>query len=139
MKTNKMNPLRQMIVETILKEAAAKEKEKKTFNELDRMISDVRSKLIDLSDAFVSHGLSETSKVFLQIEKMNHILADLDPVKVKMKEMFAPTPNTTQGAEQLVGEGEDLKMDTDADRNTEKKAFELADKYKKDVQLTDEE
>jgi hypothetical protein len=136
---NKHNSkIRKFIVESILKEAA-KEKEKKTFNELDRMISDVRGKLIDLNDAFVSHGLSEDSRVFLQIEKMSHILADLDPVKVKMKDMFAPTPNTQLGAEALVGEGEDLKMNPDADRDMKKKAVDMSKDYQMDIQLTDEQ
>ena len=56
-----------------------------------------------------------------------------------MKEMFAPTPNTTQGAEQLVGEGEDLKMNADADRNMEKKATDMSKKYEMDIELTDDQ
>lgn len=137
MLNKKHNPIRNLIVETLLKEAEGKkEKEPPSFDELDKMIGDARKILKELNAAFKLKGLPESSEPYIQIKRMNSILANLDPCEERMLKYFKG--KSQMGAEQMVGENEDIKMSADADRDMKKKAVDMSKNYQMDIELTDD-
>jgi hypothetical protein len=131
-----------LIKEGVRKMLLGEEKKKSQKDadiECDELISDIRKKLMGLSSKLAEMGLAKDSKPSKQIKRMYQLLADFDPVEVKLKEFFTPNPDTQSTANQMFGESGTVKIDAEADRLDQKKAMDLANEYEKDIELLNKE
>lgn len=139
---NKKNQIQEAIIRQLLGEADENPKSKQkefSFDECDKIIGEVRKKLLDLSAKLKEGGIDTTCKPYTQLKQMNHILASFDPTEVNLKKYF--TTKTNQAAASMFEEEEmgDIKItttNTPQDKKKEQKAVEMSKKYDMDVELT---
>lgn len=103
--------------------------------ECDEIISDIRKKLMGLKAKLSEMGIDKDAKPLKQVKRMYQLLADFDPVEVKLKEYLTPNINTHSASAKMMGEAGTIKIDVDTDGLDQKKAMDLANKYEKDVEL----
>ena len=104
-----------------------------TSGKVDKMIRGVRDKLEDIAEALTEMGINPESTRMKQLKKMYHLLAELDPVSVKMAEDFV---QPTQAAAQSMVEG-DVKVSNDASKETIDTVQDLSKDLGSDIQVID--
>lgn len=129
----KNNQIKEAVIRALIKEAT----KQVTPDECDRLIGDIRRKLVDLNSKFAQMGIDPQCKPVQQIRKMNHILAGLDPVEINMASYFKPT--TKSSAQSMIGESEEIKMSVEDTPANQRKAIDLAKKNGMDINLRDDE
>jgi len=129
------NLIREAVMKAIIAEA---EKNKiPTPHECDKLINDIRGKLVDLVNKLIAMGIEPSADILSRIKNMNYLLADIDPVEKNLAKYFKNS--TEDSAAAIVGEEDnpDLKMSSDSDDVQQKKVVDMSKKYGMDIELTD--
>ena len=127
--------IKAVIARAILKESEKKEENK--HRKCNKLINKIKGDIDALAEIFEDMGIDTDSTPYRQLKKMYKIMIDFDPIEEKLAEYFKmPTKNSAMGMIQSEG---DIKIPTNSDKDTEKKAIDMSSKYNKDIELKSDE